>query len=503
MGRAAVKKHNKPGSQPKRRKGHAAPLPLDTSRSRRPAAPNQAAAPKRAQPKHRPASVARHASRPWSATLPGLWTRLTTLSRADRADAAMLALPILLLAFTIAVGRWTNADQRTTEVATITPGAKRALTGLPTVATPVTALPPAERAQTQSLPVPDTAPAVPTFAAPVEPAVPDFDRLAAAPETPDPATSPPAVATPVAAANPGINLPARAPDAQPIAGSDTGPAEPIRAGKIDPVLAPPLTPAEQKVAILTPDRAASTWELPGGVEAIATGLGQCRFDPAPPRTPIPVSFTPSDPDSFGLALATAARSQLTEFVIYNDRYTRLKYPMGDVHPMYGVCTDVVIRAYRALGLDLQELVQKTKTGSGDPNIDHRRVDTLRKFFSRFGESLPISSFAEDFKPGDIVTYWRPQNRHSRTHIAVVSDITGPSGRPLIIHNRGWGPQQEDGLFVDQITGHYRFSGLKGSATASQAPAPPAAGKSDPDTSKKAPNRPVVRTGLTTQTQPPL
>ena len=176
---------------------------------------------------------------------------------------------------------------------------------------------------------------------------------------------------------------------------------------------------------------------------------------------MPITWTPGDAESFGLALAAAARNQLKDFVIYNDRYTRLRYPMGDVHPMYGVCTDVIIRAYRALGLDLQELVQKTKSGSGDPNIDHRRVDTLRKFFSRFGESLPISTFAEDYRAGDIVTYWRPQNRHSRTHIAIVSDMTGPSGRPLIIHNRGWGPQQEDGLFVDEITGHYRFSGVTG------------------------------------------
>jgi hypothetical protein len=185
---------------------------------------------------------------------------------------------------------------------------------------------------------------------------------------------------------------------------------------------------------------------------------------APARAPF--AWKTADPENFGLALAAAARTQLEDFVIYNDRYTRMKYPMGDVHPMYGVCTDVIIRAYRALGVDLQELVQTTKTGSGDPNIDHRRVDTLRKFFSRFGETLPISTFAEDYRPGDIVTYWRPQNRHSRTHIAIVSDQTAPSGRPLIIHNRGWGPQQEDGLFVDEITGHYRFTGMNVAAVGS-------------------------------------
>jgi hypothetical protein len=321
--------------------------------------------------------------------------------------------------------------------------------------------------------------------------------------TPAPATSAPAEPSPIAAAAPGIIFPTHAPEAERITGRESGPADPIRAGKIDPFPAASVAPAGQQLAILAPDRTATAWDLPGGIEALAAGLGQCRFDPAPPRTPVPVSFTPGDPDSFGLALAAAARSQLSEFVIYNDRYTRLKYPMGDVHPMYGVCTDVVIRAYRALGLDLQELVQKTKTGSGDPNIDHRRVDTLRKFFSRFGESLPITTFAEDYKPGDIVTYWRPQNRHSRTHIAVVSDVTGPSGRPLIIHNRGWGPQQEDGLFVDEITGHYRFSGLKTAATVAQSPTPPPAGKLTPKSVKKIPNRPVVRTGLTSPAQPPL
>lgn len=502
--RAAVKKHRKPGSQPKRRKGHAAPLPLDTSRSRRPPAPKQAAPAPRATPKHRPASLARHSTPPpWSTALPRLWMRLTTLSRAGRADAAMLALPFLLLAFTIAVGRWTHPAHQGPEIATTTPGAKRALTGLPREATPVTALAPVDRATAVAVPALDAAPQVTSPAAHVDPALPRFDRLAAASATPAPTTSAPAEPLPVAAAAPGINLPTHAPEAERIAGRESGPAEPIRAGKIAQVPAPEVPPDEQHVAILTPDRAATSWDLPGGIDALTTGLGQCRFDPAPPRTPLPVAWTPGDPDSFGLSLAAAARSQLSEFVIYNDRYTRLKYPMGDVHPMYGVCTDVVIRAYRALGLDLQELVQKTKTGSGDPNIDHRRVDTLRKFFSRFGESLPITTFAEDYKPGDIVTYWRPQNRHSRTHIAVVSDVTGPSGRPLIIHNRGWGPQQEDGLFVDEITGHYRFSGLKAAASAAQSPTPPPAGKPTPKSVKKIPNRPVVRTGLTQQAQPPL
>jgi uncharacterized protein YijF (DUF1287 family) len=169
---------------------------------------------------------------------------------------------------------------------------------------------------------------------------------------------------------------------------------------------------------------------------------------------------PQDPAAFGLKLAAAARAQIGDFVIYNDRYRNISYPMGDVAPLFGVCTDVVVRAYRALGLDLQSLVHLARVGSGDTSIDHRRTEVLRRYFSAYGETLPITQFAEDYLPGDIVTYYRPQNRRSSAHIAVVSGEIAPSGRPMIVHNRGWGPQLEDALFVDQITGHYRYTGEK-------------------------------------------
>ncbi len=168
----------------------------------------------------------------------------------------------------------------------------------------------------------------------------------------------------------------------------------------------------------------------------------------------------SDPEAFGLALAAAAREQVDDFIVYTDKYYNISYPMGDIPALYGVCTDVIIRAYRAVGVDLQKLIHEARAGSGDTNIEHRRVDTQRKFFEKMGASLPITEFAEDYRPGDVVSYYRPQNRHSRTHIAIVSDVIGPSGRPMIIHNRGWGPQLEDALFVDQITGHYRYAGPK-------------------------------------------
>lgn len=164
---------------------------------------------------------------------------------------------------------------------------------------------------------------------------------------------------------------------------------------------------------------------------------------------------------FGLRLAAAAERQTEQFTFYDDAYRRIAYPMGDVPTLYGVCTDVVIRAYRALGIDLQVAVQKSGVGSGDTNIDHRRTETLRRFFARSGASLPVTSYGEDYAPGDIVTYDRPQNSGSRSHIAIVADRIGPSGAPMIVHNRGWGVQIEDGLFVDRITGHYRYDGRVG------------------------------------------
>ena len=163
--------------------------------------------------------------------------------------------------------------------------------------------------------------------------------------------------------------------------------------------------------------------------------------------------------------AQAAKAQANDLVVYNAHYMTMSYPRGDVPSLFGVCTDVVIRAYRALDIDLQELVHLSRLGPSDPNIDHRRTELLRKFLAAHGEQLATSPYAEDYLPGDIVTYYRPQNRSSTAHIAVVTDVAAPSGRPMIAHNRGWGVQLEDALFVDQMTGHYRFRGLPPTAVA--------------------------------------
>ena len=188
--------------------------------------------------------------------------------------------------------------------------------------------------------------------------------------------------------------------------------------------------------------------------------------PAPKRVAVTSAVPPAE---FGQRLAEAARAQTKDFVIYSATYKRIAYPMGDIPSLYGACSDLIVRAYRSLGIDLQELVQRARVGGGDPNIDHRRTETLRALFARHGEIVSTSAFPEDYKPGDIVTYYRPFSRVSQAHIAIVSDVLGPSGRPMIVHNRGWGPQLEDALFVDRITGHYRFSGGLRLSTAAPGP----------------------------------
>ena len=166
----------------------------------------------------------------------------------------------------------------------------------------------------------------------------------------------------------------------------------------------------------------------------------------------------AQPNEFAKSLAAAARQQVSYFVFYNSSYQKIPYPMGDVPSYYGVCTDVVVRAYRTLGIDLQVQVQKAGVGTGDTNIDHRRVEVLRKFFARAGTSLPITKNPDDYKVGDIVTYYMPNGWLSKTHIAIVAAETSLAGVPLVIHNRGWGVQAEDWLFAEKITGHFRYSG---------------------------------------------
>ncbi len=165
-------------------------------------------------------------------------------------------------------------------------------------------------------------------------------------------------------------------------------------------------------------------------------------------------------------LITAARQQIGVTLAYDPAYTRLAFPNGDVPRDKGVCTDVVIRAYRdALGIDLQSLVNADMKAAfaaypkrwglrrPDANIDHRRVPNLETFLTRKGARLPLSTRAGDWQAGDIFT---ALVGGKLPHIGIVSDRIAPGGNPLVIHNIGAGTQEEDVLFAHRLTGRFRW-----------------------------------------------
>ncbi len=161
-----------------------------------------------------------------------------------------------------------------------------------------------------------------------------------------------------------------------------------------------------------------------------------------------------------------AHAQVGTTVLYDPAYADLKYPGGDVPADRGVCTDVVIRAFRAVGIDLQQLVHEDMKAHfssypkswglsrPDTNIDHRRVPNLMTFFARQGKSLPVTANVADYQSGDVVTWSLPGGL---PHIGLVVNETSPEdpARHLMIHNIGEGAKMEDVLFGFKITGHYR------------------------------------------------
>jgi uncharacterized protein len=248
----------------------------------------------------------------------------------------------------------------------------------------------------------------------------------------------------------------------PLASSDAlASDEPIRAVAVNPPAPLQLAAlSETPSSVAPPNLDAAPPAMTLKARPATDNVGRC-VAPAAPQPAQSVAYSATAPvgaADFGLRLAKAARAQTEDLVVYIDRYRTIGFPMGDVPSLYGVCTDVVIRAYRSLGVDLQVLVHNAHLGTGDPSIDHRRTNTLRRFFEKNGVTIPVTEFVDDFRPGDIVTYHRPDGRGSQSHIAVVSDLIAPSGRPMIVHNRGWGPQLEDALFANEMTGHYRFTG---------------------------------------------
>ena len=175
-------------------------------------------------------------------------------------------------------------------------------------------------------------------------------------------------------------------------------------------------------------------------------------------------------------LVAAAEARAAVKVRYEPAYVAIPYPGGDVPADTGVCTDEIIRIYRAVGFDLQRAVHedilrdraayRRVAGRPDRNIDHRRVPNLATYFARHGEVLPITADPADYRPGDLVVWDLLAG-----HIGMVVERKAPGGaRHLILHNVGAGPKVEDALFSWRILGHYRFV-PKDPGTSSRPPSP--------------------------------
>lgn len=174
------------------------------------------------------------------------------------------------------------------------------------------------------------------------------------------------------------------------------------------------------------------------------------------------------PQTFEEKLSEAAISIINPNIAYDPSYMAIKYPNGDVPANKGVCTDVVIRAYRKLGIDLQKEVhedmqanfllypnlKKWGLKTTDTNIDHRRVPNLEIFFAGKGEKLAVSKDPNDYKTGEIVTWMINGNL---PHIGIITNKKSPDGkRPMIVHNVGGGQVLEDCLFEYEIVGHFSY-----------------------------------------------
>lgn len=170
---------------------------------------------------------------------------------------------------------------------------------------------------------------------------------------------------------------------------------------------------------------------------------------------------------FQQKLSDSAISLTTQKVTYDPSYFSIDYPNGDIPANKGVCSDVIIRAYRLLGIDLQKKVHEDMKYNfnrypknwglkkTDTNIDHRRVPNLMVYFSRKGKTLSKSLNSDDYKPGDIVC-WNLGG--GTTHIGiVVNKKSTDNKRYLIVHNIGGGQVIEDCLFDFTIIGHYEFN----------------------------------------------
>lgn len=180
----------------------------------------------------------------------------------------------------------------------------------------------------------------------------------------------------------------------------------------------------------------------------------------------PVEEIPPEQRTTADLILLGARREAENKTSYDASYQVIDYPGGDVHPDYGACTDVIIRAYRHAGIDLQVLIHEDMADNfelypgqwgltePDTNIDHRRIPNQVQFFKRFGTELSreVEGHLEEWQWGDIV-YWKFAN--GLEHCGIVSDRKCRDGIPLVIHNTGV-TREEDALLRWKITGHYRY-----------------------------------------------
>ncbi|MCK5424638.1 MAG: DUF1287 domain-containing protein [Emcibacter sp.] len=178
-----------------------------------------------------------------------------------------------------------------------------------------------------------------------------------------------------------------------------------------------------------------------------------------------LSTTNAQAGSISDKLVTAALERTKTYVIYNGSYKKISYPMGDINPHLGVCTDVIIRIFRNIDFDFQQAIHEDMLEnftaypeiwglrSPDSNIDHRRVPNIRTFLDRKGASLPVTHIAANYKAGDLVTWMLPGNK---PHIGIIIKEKDKNKIPLIVHNIGLDPLKGNILFKYPITGHYRY-----------------------------------------------
>ena len=179
-----------------------------------------------------------------------------------------------------------------------------------------------------------------------------------------------------------------------------------------------------------------------------------------------LAFSPSFAQTWGDKLSDAAIERTTHQVSYIAGWVKLDYPGGDVPDSTGVCTDVVIRAYRnALSTDLQKLIHEDMVANfsayptiwglttTDRNIDHRRTQNMECFLTRKGAKLPNSDDPADYKAGDLVFY----ADIASGHVGIVTNKKAEDDTPMVVHNIGRGTQLENFLFESRITGHYRWN----------------------------------------------